>query len=65
MAKTAVINRDKKRRETVKKYAARRKELLALARTPSSSPKSATRRARNCRSFPATRPRCGCATAAR
>ena len=31
MAKTAVINRDKKRRETVKKYAARRKELLALA----------------------------------
>ena len=31
MAKTAVINRDKKRREIVKKYAARRKELLALA----------------------------------
>ena len=31
MAKTAVINRDKKRRETVKKYSARRKELLALA----------------------------------
>jgi len=31
MAKTALINRDKKRRETVKKYAARRKELLATA----------------------------------
>ena len=31
MAKTAVINRDKKRRETVRKYAARRKELLAIA----------------------------------
>jgi len=31
MAKTAVINRDKKRREIVKKYAARRKELLAIA----------------------------------
>ena len=28
MAKTAVVNRDKKRRKTVKKYAARRKELL-------------------------------------
>ena len=31
MAKTAVINRDKKRRETVKKFAARRKELLETA----------------------------------
>jgi small subunit ribosomal protein S14 len=31
MAKTAVVNRDKKRRELVKKYAARRKELLELA----------------------------------
>jgi small subunit ribosomal protein S14 len=32
MAKTSVVNRDKKRRETVKKYAARRKELLEIAR---------------------------------
>ena len=31
MAKTSVVNRDKKRRETVKKFAARRKELLATA----------------------------------
>jgi small subunit ribosomal protein S14 len=31
MAKTSVVNRDKKRRETVKKYAARRKELLEIA----------------------------------
>ena len=31
MAKTAVINRDTKRRETVKKFAARRKELLETA----------------------------------
>lgn len=30
MAKTAVINRDKKRRLVVKKYAKRRAELLAL-----------------------------------
>jgi small subunit ribosomal protein S14 len=30
MAKTAVVNRDKKRRETVKKFAARRKELLEI-----------------------------------
>ncbi|MBI3902806.1 MAG: 30S ribosomal protein S14 [Nitrosomonadales bacterium] len=30
MAKTAVINRDLKRRETVKKYAAKRAELLAI-----------------------------------
>ena len=31
MAKTSVVNRDKKRREIVKKFAARRKELLATA----------------------------------
>ena len=30
MAKTALVNRDRKRRETVKKYAARRKELLEI-----------------------------------
>ena len=30
MAKTAVINRDQKRRQTVKKYAKKRAELLAL-----------------------------------
>jgi small subunit ribosomal protein S14 len=32
MAKTAVINRDQKRRLTVKKYAKKRAELLAIAR---------------------------------
>jgi len=31
MAKLALINRDKKRRATVKKYAAKRAELLAAA----------------------------------
>ena len=30
MAKTSLINRDKKRRETVKKYAAKRAELSAI-----------------------------------
>ena len=30
MAKTALVNRDKKRRKTVKKYAARRKELMEI-----------------------------------
>ena len=30
MAKTSVINREKKRREAVNKYAARRKELLEI-----------------------------------
>ncbi len=30
MAKTSVINRENKRREAVKKYAARRKELLEI-----------------------------------
>mgnify|MGYP001579871209 FL=1 len=30
MAKTALINRDRKRRKTVKKFAARRAELLAI-----------------------------------
>ncbi len=34
MAKTALINRDKKRRAMVKKYAAKRTELLALANNP-------------------------------
>ena len=38
MAKTSVINRDKKRRDTVKKYAARRKELLGLASNQKLSP---------------------------
>jgi small subunit ribosomal protein S14 len=38
MAKTAVVNRDKKRRETVKKYAARRKELLELVSNQRLSP---------------------------
>jgi small subunit ribosomal protein S14 len=31
MAKTSVVNREKKRRETVKKFAAKRKELLEIA----------------------------------
>jgi small subunit ribosomal protein S14 len=38
MAKTSVVNRDKKRREIVKKYAARRKELLAAAGNQKLSP---------------------------
>ena len=38
MAKTALINRDKKRREVVKKFAARRKELLAIAANQKHSP---------------------------
>ena len=38
MAKAALINRDKKRREIVKKFAARRKELLAAANNPKLSP---------------------------
>jgi small subunit ribosomal protein S14 len=38
MAKTALINRDKKRRKTVKKFAARRAELLALANNQKLSP---------------------------
>ena len=38
MAKTAVVIRDKKRRETVKKYAARRKELLELVSNQKLSP---------------------------
>jgi small subunit ribosomal protein S14 len=38
MAKTAVINRDQKRRKTVKKYAAKRKELLEIINNPKLSP---------------------------
>jgi small subunit ribosomal protein S14 len=34
MAKTALINRNEKRRNTVKKNAARRAELLAIANNP-------------------------------
>jgi small subunit ribosomal protein S14 len=37
MAKTSLINRDKKRRKTVKKYAARRKELMELLNSPRTS----------------------------
>lgn len=37
MAKIAVINRDLKRRETVKKYASRRVELLAIINDTKSS----------------------------
>jgi small subunit ribosomal protein S14 len=37
MAKTAVINRDQKRRSTVKKYAKRRTELLAIIRNTKTS----------------------------
>ena len=38
MAKTAVINRDQKRRKTVKQYAARRKELLEIINNQKLSP---------------------------
>jgi len=38
MAKTAVVNRDKKRRVTVKKYAAKRKELLEIINNQRFSP---------------------------
>ncbi len=38
MAKTAVINREQKRRKTVKKFAARRKELIELVNNPKLSP---------------------------
>jgi small subunit ribosomal protein S14 len=38
MAKTAVVNRDKKRREIVKKYAERRKALLEQLGNPRLSP---------------------------
>ena len=38
MAKTALINRDAKRRKTVKKYAARRKELTEIANNQRISP---------------------------
>ena len=38
MAKTAVVNRDKKRRETVKKFAEKRKALLELANNTKLSP---------------------------
>jgi small subunit ribosomal protein S14 len=38
MAKTSVVNRDKKRRATVKKYAAKRKELLEIINNQRMSP---------------------------
>ncbi|KPK18834.1 MAG: 30S ribosomal protein S14 [Betaproteobacteria bacterium] len=38
MAKTAVVNRDLKRRQAVKKYAAKRKALLELANDPKLAP---------------------------
>jgi len=38
MAKTAVINRDLKRRDTVKKFAAKRAELMAIVNNQKLSP---------------------------
>lgn len=38
MAKTALINREAKRRATVKKYAARRKALLEIINNPKVAP---------------------------
>ena len=38
MAKTALINRDLKRRETVKKFAAKRAELMAVVNNQKLSP---------------------------
>ena len=38
MAKTSVVNRDKKRRKIVKKYAARRKDLLEIINSQRISP---------------------------
>ena len=38
MAKTSVVNRDKKRRATVKKYAAKRKDLLEIINNQRVSP---------------------------
>jgi len=38
MAKTAVVNRELKRRQAVKKYAAKRKELLERANDPKLAP---------------------------
>ena len=37
MAKTALINREEKRRATVKKYAAKRAELMAVIQNGSAS----------------------------
>jgi hypothetical protein len=45
MAKTAVINRDQKRRKLVKKHAARRAELLAIANSPKAAQEDALRSA--------------------
>lgn len=42
MAKTSLVNRDLKRRETVKKYAARRKELLEIIRNSRASEEAKT-----------------------
>jgi len=38
MAKVALINRDQKRRRTVKKFAAKRSDLMALINNPKLSP---------------------------
>jgi len=38
MAKTAVVNRESRRRKTVRKYAAKRKELLEIINNPKLSP---------------------------
>ena len=65
MAKTAVINRDRKRRLIVKKYAKKRAELLAIMQNTKVSEESRLRRAASWKRCRAIRARRACETAAR
>ena len=59
MAKVAVINRNLKRRETVKKFAARRAELLAIINNAGLSDEEGTLRGSNFRCCPVIQARYG------
>jgi len=49
MAKTNMVEREKRRAKVVKKYAVRRAELKELIRSPKTGTRSGRRRRQNCR----------------
>ena len=65
MAKLALINRDKKRRATVKKYAAKRAELLAALVIKNYQMRSVMKRVSSCKICRATQVRFVCAIVVR
>jgi len=65
MAKTSMVEREKRRAGIVKKYAVKRAQLKEIIRSPRSSPEQKLQRRRSCSSSRAMRARRAGASAAR